>query len=102
MADWTHCLVEGCNRRTTRCDAGAEWICATHWRMVPQSWKRRLSLFRRAYVKAERRCDVEGMDRAARTWWKTWGRVKAIFAAEPLPGEIPAGLAEVLRKDGLL
>lgn len=102
MVDWTTCLIADCNRRTTRCEAATEWICATHWRMVPRSWKRRLSLFRRVYAKAERRGDVVDMDRAARAWWKAWNRIKALFEVEALQGDVPPALAEVLRKDGLL
>jgi hypothetical protein len=44
------CIVPFCRRTISPSGphtGATEWICANHWRLVPRTWKRRLSLFKR-------------------------------------------------------
>lgn len=102
-----NCLVPGCKRGTTRCAPEAdgsepEIICDPHWRTVPITWRKRLSLYRRRYTLAERKGDERGMEVAARCWWHRWEAITRLFK-QPAQGEaIDPLMAEGLRKAGLL
>lgn len=94
------CSVKRCHRGTSRLPPGNVYICPNHWRQVPKSWKRRLSLFRR---RAGAASTDEQYDRAARAWWATFRRIVKLFDEDHVQGDqMPAIMKEQLRKDGLL
>jgi len=104
-----NCVIQGCHRGTTRCapnDDGSapEIICGNHFRKLPKSWRRKLTLYRRAFDAAERREDVPKMRAASRCWWSRWEACKH-FLNEPesiMDDGLPLGLSSELKKDGLI
>lgn len=72
--DRVACCITGC-RRTYKSDglnADERVICGRHWRMAPQSWRRRGALFRRIM----NRVGHPKADLAAELWERTWERCR--------------------------
>jgi hypothetical protein len=63
-----------------------------------------MSLYRRRYTAAERKGDEQGMHVASRCWWGRWDRIVMMLSnpGEVMNGELPATMAEELRREGLL
>lgn len=104
-----NCLVPGCKRGTTRIapyqdGTSPEVICGKHWRTVPKAWRLAMSRYRRAFAAAERKGDERRQQVARRCWWSGWDRiVRTLCNPETvMAGELPATVAEELRRDGLL
>lgn len=95
------CEVDGCRRGTTRLEPGTEWICAVHWREVPEPVRRNLALFRRKIRAAVRKGDHQRAERCDRIHAAIWARAKRVFHEDPAPGELSARMGEALRRIGL-
>ena len=104
-----NCVIPGCKRGTTRCaprDDGAlpQIICGKHWRTVPKAWRQVMSGYGRVFRRAERRGDERVMQMASRSWWRGWNNIVETLSTPGtiMSGDLPATVAEVLRRDGLL
>lgn len=77
MADRITCIAPGC-KRTHRNDKGfAEWLCQTHWAMVPKAT-------RRAYHRARRKWATGQKAGAAPA--RLWARCVRLSTIETLQG----------------
>ena len=96
------CMAPGCSRGTRRYPSG-EFICAKHWRTVPQSWKRRMTLFRRKRFAAEKRGDADRSRRLSNLELDLWFRIRRhIIGAELEGDDLPPGLEGHLRDLALI
>jgi hypothetical protein len=123
------CRVEGCPGYTTRfapledghysLESGDHWelLCARHWRRVPKSLKRRRRALLRLWDRLALRYGTRSfwqlkpgsperirMVRLERTIKYTWNRCCEVAwgLGEVVDGELPPGLVEELRRDGLI
>ncbi len=95
------CSVPGCRRGTTIYQPGTRMICGPCWRRSPQSLRRWYSYWRRKAGTLEKRMDPRSSDCAVRANQK-WEQILAVLSGEDESGgEIPALMAEELRKVAL-
>lgn len=97
------CSVPGCERGSTYFEPGTRFICGRCWRRAPQDIRVSYTRWRRKFTAAERRGDERAINAYGFQVGRAWERVLRLLTAEAETGtEVPALMAEQLRKDGLL